>query len=113
MHVIGQRQDHFTINKHRVMYYITRLGDPWKRWTANARVQRLHTVTAWNNNEGGRYLMVTDKPLRPRSCAGPIRAGVRRRDIPRHMECTLLLKQVCFRSYTAGIWIQGTHQSRH
>ncbi len=31
-----------------------------------------------NNNEGGRYLMVTDKPLRPRSCAGPIRAGVRR-----------------------------------
>ncbi len=22
--------------------------------------------------------MVTDKPLRPRSCAGPIRAGVRR-----------------------------------
>ncbi len=37
-----------------------------------------------NNNEGGRYLMVTDKPLRPRSCAGPIRAGVRRRDISRH-----------------------------
>ncbi len=28
--------------------------------------------------------MVTDKPLRPRSCAGPIRAGVRRRDISRH-----------------------------
>ncbi len=28
--------------------------------------------------------MVTDKPLRPRSCAGPIRAGVRRRDIFRH-----------------------------
>ncbi len=36
------------------------------------------------DNEGGRYLMVTDKPLRPRSCAGPIRAGVRRRDISRH-----------------------------
>ncbi len=28
--------------------------------------------------------MVTDKPLRPRSCAGPIGAGVRRRDISRH-----------------------------
>ncbi len=25
---------------------------------------------AWGYNEGGRYLMVTDKPLRPRSCAG-------------------------------------------
>ncbi len=31
---------------------------------------------AHNNNEGGRYLMVTDKPLRPRSCTGPIEAGV-------------------------------------
>ncbi len=28
--------------------------------------------------------MVTDKPLRPRSCAGSIRAGVGRRDISRH-----------------------------
>ncbi len=28
--------------------------------------------------------MGTDKPLRPRSCAGPIGAGVRRRDISRH-----------------------------
>ncbi len=35
--------------------------------------------------------MVTDKPLRPRSCAGPIRAGVRRRDISRHYSILALL----------------------
>ncbi len=27
---------------------------------------------SFHNNEGGRFLMVTDKPLRPRSCTGPI-----------------------------------------
>ncbi len=44
--------------------------------------------------------MVTDKPLRPRSCAGPIRAGVRRRDISRH--CT----SVC-----GYLLITGLHDS--
>ncbi len=32
--------------------------------------------------------MVTDKPLRPRSCAGPIRAGVRRRDMRWYLTTT-------------------------
>ncbi len=60
---------------------------------SNPHVQApVHTWYTDNNNGGrGRYLMVMDKPLRPRSCAGPIRAGVRRRDISRHRWASSLL----------------------